>query len=98
VSLSPLLLLHICAAVVALLAGFLTMSLRKGSGWHGAAGNIFFISMLIMSSSAAYLAAFLKPNMLNMVVGLLTFYLVATGWWAAKRRNGVRGPFDLGAH
>lgn len=96
-SMSPLLLIHICAAVVGLLSGFLTMAFRKGSGLHGAAGNVFFVSMLIMSASAAYLAAFRKPNMMNVVVGLLTFYLVATAWWAAKRRDGGASPFDFGA-
>jgi uncharacterized membrane protein len=96
-SMSPLLLLHISAAVVGLLSGFLAMSLRKGSGLHGAAGTVFFVSMLCMSASAAYMAAFMQPNMLNVVVGLLTFYLVATAWWAARRREGGTGLFDRGA-
>lgn len=94
--LSPLLLLHISAATAGLLSGFLAMSLRKGSGWHGAAGNVFFVSMLTMSASAAYIAAFLKPIMLNVLVALLTFYLVATAWWAARRKDGA-GFFDLSA-
>ena len=92
-----LLLLHISSAVVGLLSGFLAMSLRKGSGWHGAAGNIFFVAMLSMSASAAFLSVFHKPNMLNTVVSLLTFYLVATAWWAARNRGGRLGIFDLGA-
>ena len=91
------LLLHISSAVVALLSGFLATSLRKGSGWHGAAGNVFFVSMLSMSASAGSLAVFHKPNMLNAVVSLLTFYLVATAWWAARNRGGRLGAFDLGA-
>lgn len=94
---ATLLLIHICSAIVGLLSGFLAMSFRKGSGLHRAAGTIFFVSMLSMSASAAYMAAFLKPNMVNLVVGLLTFYLVATAWWAARRRDGAAGMFDLGA-
>lgn len=94
---SPLILIHICAATVGLLSGFTTIFLRKGSGLHGAAGSAFFVSMLTMSASAAYIAAFMKPNMANCVVGLLTFYLVATGWWAARRRDRGPGNFDLGA-
>lgn len=94
---APLLLLHICAAVVGLLSGFLAASLPKGSGWHAATGNVFFVSMLTMSASAAYLAAFVKPNMLNVVVALLTLYLVSTAWRAAKNRNGGTGFFDVGA-
>ncbi|MBW3565402.1 MAG: hypothetical protein KY459_11810 [Acidobacteria bacterium] len=92
-----LLMIHICGAVVGLLSGFLAMVLRKGSGLHRVAGTFFFVSMLGMSASAAYLAALVRPNMLNLTVGLLTFYLVATAWWAARRREGGTGPFDLGA-
>jgi len=89
--------LHFCAAVVGLLAGYVTLFLRKGSGPHSAAGSVFVVSMLTMSASAAYIAAFMRPNMLNLVVGLLTFYLVTTGWWAGRRRDGKSGLFDYGA-
>lgn len=93
-SMSPLVLLHICSATVGLLSGFMAMLFRKGSGLHGAAGSVFFVSMLCMSASAAYLAAFVRPNGLNMVVGLLTLYLVATAWRAARRRQGGTDIFD----
>jgi hypothetical protein len=93
----PLLLLHICSATVGLLSGFLAMSLRKGSGWHGAAGNVFFVSMLSATAAGAYIAAFLRPNSGNVMGSTLTFYLVATAWVAARRRHGRAGLFDLGA-
>ena len=91
---NPLLLIHISGAVIGLLSGFLAMFLRKGSGLHAAAGSVFFVSMLSMSSTAAVIAAFLKPNGANFVVGVLTFYLVATAWVSAKRRDGGTGLFD----
>ncbi|HVS31036.1 MAG TPA: hypothetical protein VMS98_06245 [Thermoanaerobaculia bacterium] len=87
----PLLMLHICCATAGLLSGFLAMSLRKGSGWHGAAGNVFFVSMLGMSVSAAYIAAFLKPNAINVVAASLTFYLVVTARRAARQSDGGTG-------
>lgn len=96
-SLPPLLLLHICAAIVGLLSGYLSIGLRKGSGLHRAAGSTFFASMLLMSGSAAVIAVFMSPNMLNMTVGLLTFYLVTTAWRAGRRRDGATGGFDAGA-
>ena len=37
--------IHICGAVVGLLSGFMAMTFRKGSGLHGAAGSVFFVSM-----------------------------------------------------
>jgi hypothetical protein len=94
---TTLLLLHICSAIVGLLSGFMAMALRKGSSWHGAAGTVFFGSMLSMSASGAYIAAFLKPVAINVVAASLTFYLVATAWRAAKNRAGATGAFDVGA-
>lgn len=94
---TPLLVFHISCATVGLLSGFLAMGLRKGSGPHGAAGTVFFVSMLGMSSSAVIMATFHQLARLNVVAGLLTFYLVATGWRAARRREGGATPFDIGA-
>jgi uncharacterized membrane protein len=89
--------LHVCSAAVGLLSGFLTMAFRKGSGLHGAAGSVFFVSMLSASGAGACVAAFLRPNSGNVMGSVLTFYLVATAWVAAKRRDGKAGIFDLGA-
>lgn len=94
---SPLIFVHVCCAVVGLLSGFMALFFRKGSSLHAAAGTIFFVSMLIMSATAACIAAFLRPVMINVVAGLLTFYLVSTAWWAAKRRDGSVGIFDVAA-
>lgn len=88
-------LIHICSAVIGLLSGFAAVFLRKGSGWHGAAGSVFTASMLTMSSSAAYTAAFLRPNALNFTAALVTFYLVATAWRLARRREGGATRADV---
>lgn len=92
-----LLMLHICCAIIGLLSGFFAMAVRKGSSWHAASGTVFFVSMLLMSGSAAIIAAFMRPIMLNVVAALLTFYLVSTSWVAAKRRAGSWNAFDVGA-
>ena len=94
---TALLMLHICGAIVGLLSGFMAMTFRKGSGLHGAAGTVFFVSMLSMSAAGAYMAAFIKPNNGNVMGGVLTFYLVATGWMAARRRERKVSIFDLSA-
>jgi uncharacterized membrane protein len=92
---SPLLLIHVCSAVVGLLSGYVSMLFRKGSNLHRAAGMIFVVSMLIMSSTAVYVAATERPNRLNVTVGLLTFYLVTTAWRAGKRRESKTDTFDV---
>src|SRR2546423_1764063 len=91
---SPLLLIHICGAVLGLLSGYMAMLFRKGSGLHAAAGTVFFTAMIGMTTSAAYIATFLRPNMINVVAALLTLYLVATAWRAARHRSGGIGAFD----
>jgi hypothetical protein len=92
---SPLLILHICGALIGLLSGTAALIFRKGFRLHRAAGNVFFISMLVMSGSGAYMAAFVKPNMGNVFGGVLTFYLVATGWLTVKRKEGQTGLLEF---
>lgn len=93
---SPILLLHICAGLVGLLSGAVAMSFRKGSSRHGLAGNVFVISMLSMAASGAYMA-FMKSQPGNVTGGILTFYLVATAWMTAQRRNVETRIVDWGA-
>ena len=95
-SLSPVLVLHICAGTLGMLSGFVAIFLRKGSRRHRVAGNVFFISMLGLSESGVYLA-FMKHQMNNVFGGVLTFYLVATAWVTARRRDGETSLFDWGA-
>jgi hypothetical protein len=92
---SPLLILHICGALIGLLSGTAALIFRKGFPLHRAAGNVFFISMLVMSGSGAYMAAFVKPNMGNVFGGVLTFYLVATGWLTVKHKEGQTGLLEF---
>jgi uncharacterized membrane protein len=94
---SPLILVHVFGAVIGLLAGALSMILRKGTDWHRVAGQIFTVSMVAMTTSAVYVALFERPNIVNVIAGTLTFYLVITGWMAGRRREMKVSPFDAGA-
>src|SRR5882762_10329153 len=84
-----ILVIHICGGVVGLLSGVAAVSFRKGSPGHRIAGNIFFISMLTNGATAALLG--------NVFGGVITFYLVTTGWLTARRREGETTIFDWGA-
>jgi len=92
-SYSPILIAHIFAGTLGLLSGTAAMSFRKGSPRHVLAGKIFVASMLTMAVLAVYLAIVRhQPN--NIGGGILTFYLIGTGWLTAKRRDGVTSRFD----
>ena len=90
---SPPLLLHISAGTVGLLSGTVSMSFRKGSRGHRAAGNVFFVSMLCVAAMGTYMAI-VKAQPTNVGGGLLTFYLVTTAWVTARRRQPGTGVFD----
>ena len=93
---SPLLVLHIIAGTLGMLSGFVAVFLLKGSRRHGLAGNVFVIAMLSLSASGVYLAL-MKSQPGNVLGGTLTFYLVATAWLTARRKEGAPGIFDWGA-
>jgi Predicted membrane protein (DUF2306) len=95
-SFSPVLVVHVSAGTAALLSGTSAISFRKGSQRHRVSGNVFVISMLSLAASGAYLG-FTKHQTLNGLQGVLTFYLVATAWWTARRRDGETSIFDFGA-
>jgi uncharacterized membrane protein len=95
-SYSPTLLLHIVSGTLGMLSGFVAVFLLKGSRRHGLAGNIFVVSMLILSASGVYLAT-LKFQPGNILGGTVTFYLVATAWMTARRRAMETSVFDWAA-
>jgi uncharacterized membrane protein len=87
---SPLILFHVAAGSLALLAGTLALSAGKGGRLHARAGTLFFASMLAMAGTGAVIAA-LQPERGSAVIGLFTCYLVATSWLTARRRGGEAG-------
>lgn len=91
---NPLIWIHIAGGTAALLAGAVALSMRKGGRLHAKVGTWFFASILVMAGTGSVIAA-LKPERGTAVIGLLTCYLVATSWMAARRRDGKAGTFEL---
>ena len=90
---SPILAIHIAGGAVGFLSGAVAIFLRKGSRRHALAGNVFTIAMLIMAASAVVLAT-MKHQTGSILGGTLTFYLIATAWMTARRREQQTGFFD----
>jgi uncharacterized membrane protein len=89
---------HVGGAFVGLVAGGLALLARKGRRWHRLSGDVFCFAMLTMSGVGALVAPFLPEGQApNTLMGAFTFYLVATGWAAVRRRPGEVGRFEIGA-
>lgn len=87
------LVLHIGGASVGMISGATAVLTRKGGRVHRLAGNIFFVSMLIMSGVAAIVAP-MMPDRISAIMGAFTFYLVATAWAVVRRKPGEQGRFE----
>lgn len=79
-----MILVHVMAGMLALPAGAIAMTARKGSTLHRRAGITFVAAMLVMSSLGTVLAA-LRPSLISVVAGALTFYLVSTALLTMRR-------------
>ena len=94
---TAILVAHIAAGLMAIVAGTLAVSGRKGGALHARAGTWFFAAMLVLGLSAAILEPFRTPTPGSPVGGLMVCYFVATSWFAARRRDGRTGKFEIGA-
>ncbi len=81
-----MLVFHIITGIFALLSGFSALACPKGAHLHRVSGNIFFVSMLLLTGSAAILGGD------DPYVPILTFYFVITAWaivWRPERSTNI---------
>ena len=86
-----LLILHVITGTIALLAGIVAISSRKGARTHRVAGTVFFVSMLVMAALADYLAVAIPEQIPNLFIGTFTIYLVATAWLTVRLKERAAG-------
>ena len=77
-----------------LVSGAVALAAPKGERLHRLAGNVFFISMIVMSTMAAYLGATIPGQQANVAGGILCFYLITTAWLTVRREDGRIGAFE----
>lgn len=82
---------HVGCGTVGLVSGTVAAFAQKGERLHRAAGTLFFLSMLVMATFAAWLAIIIPGQMSNLLGAILTFYLVATGWLTVRRKQRTVG-------
>jgi uncharacterized membrane protein len=76
---------HILAGVLGIVAGFVALYATKGARLHRKSGMIFVYAMLVLSASGALMALTWRPNTGNVMAGVLTFYLVLTAVLTVRR-------------
>lgn len=85
---------HIAAGGLALLAGVIAATARKGGPLHARAGTWFAVSMLVLGVTATILAR-TKEEPDPGFGGIFTCYFVVTAWITARRRDGTTGTFEI---
>lgn len=89
---SPALILHVGAGCLAIGAGAVAVSVRKGGRLHRRFGLIFVVATVAMGTFATYLSILRQPG--TIVGGVLAAYMVATAWMAVRRGAAGVGRFD----
>ena len=81
--------IHIVAGVLALVFGYVALFAPKGASVHRKSGVLFVFAMVTLSLSGALMEALTKSlTSVNVVAGLLTFYLVTTALLTVRRPQG----------
>lgn len=76
---------HVATGLIALVAGFIAIAIRKGGTWHRRSGIVFVYAMLATGITAAGIALYEgKP-----AGGVVIVYFVVTAWTAVKPPSGA---------
>ena len=93
IALTLVLSVHIGGGVGGVASGFAALLFPKGSRPHRQAGDVFVICLLVLSATGAATAPFLPVHPSQragtVLLGIVTGYLVATGWATARRSPGA---------
>ncbi|HEX2190211.1 MAG TPA: hypothetical protein VHG51_14990 [Longimicrobiaceae bacterium] len=79
------LLVHVVGGTIGIVSGFVALYALKGGRLHQGSGMVFVWSMLALAGTGAVMAA-VKAERLNLVMGVLTLYLVTTALLTVRRR------------
>ena len=85
---------HVGMGLTALAAGFIAITARKGGKWHRRSGTVFVYTMIATGITAAGISLFEGKS--TFTGGVLTAYLVFTGYTAVKPPPGDRRRMEIG--
>lgn len=89
-----LLILHVAAGSLALLAVIFAISFRKGARKHNFAGKTYFWSMMAVAATAIPVSI-LRPNIMLFFVALFSSYMAYAGWRFGRKSRYIlkRKPY-----
>jgi uncharacterized membrane protein len=87
---------HLVAGVIGLASGVVALYALKGATLHRKSGMVFVSAMLLVAVSGIVMAVG-KLQKLNLLGGLLTFYMVTTALLTVRRRAQEFHWIDVGA-
>jgi uncharacterized membrane protein len=87
---------HITAGLIGIASGAVALYAIKGARVHRQSGMIFVYAILVMSATGAVMSMLMSQR-LNMVMGVLTFYLVSTALRTVRRRADGSPWIDVAA-
>lgn len=85
---------HIGGGTVGLFSGTIAIFAEKGGRLHRTAGIVFFVSMLVMATFAAYLGVVMPRQFVNVLVAAFASYLIVTAWLTVRRHEGTVGTAE----
>ena len=88
-----LLQIHILAGVIALASAALAVFSGKGKKTHIKSGKIYFLSMLVIFSTAIPMSI-VTGNIFLFLIAIFSFYLAFAGRRFARNRKGIAGTAD----
>ena len=91
-----ILFLHIAGGAIAIGSGAVALFAKKGGRTHVLAGLTFCVSMAVMATIGAAASPFLPvPERANVIAGMLTLYLVWSGWASVRSKQIVAGRIEM---
>lgn len=90
-----LLTLHITTGTFAIITGFITLFLVKGSKWHVNTGRAFNIAMLVTAASISGLGAY-GHNIDDILGGVMIMYFIISAWRSLKFPKVTLNRLDVG--
>lgn len=83
----PVLVVHVLAGTVALISGPIPMFSKKGGRLHRKAGMAYFCAMVV-TTMAGFVLAMMRNDILLLAIAVFSFFLVFSGFRAARAMRG----------